>query len=120
VTIAITGVTTSDVTNPVLLQPWRTSQEPSTIVHDIPGATDLWVNLSAAKSRQGTLAALYSDEDTAEAARAMLSGPELFAITYPDRTTLEFTFAVFGGSLDVELQRDRRYWLVRIPFREVS
>ncbi len=114
----ITGATSGDETTPVLIRPHRTTQESSTIVHDIQGAASPWVSLSAARSRAGTLEALYDSESATEAARVMLTGAELFAITYPGRTSLELTFAV-TGALDIELQRDRRYWVVRIPFREV-
>lgn len=117
-TITITGVTTTDTTSPRIIQPWRTTQEPGTIVHDIQGATSPWISLSPARTREGTLSALYDTESDAEAARTLLSGAELFTITYAARPTLEFTFAVVG-QLEVELLRGRR-WSVRIAYREVT
>jgi len=115
----ITGVTTDDTTTPLLIEPWRTTQEPQTIVHDVQGADSPWVTLGRARTRTGTLAALYEDEASAEVARALLSGAELFAITYPERPSLEITFAV-TGPLEVELHRNRRYWSVRWQYREVT
>lgn len=115
----ITGTTSETETTPLLIRPHRTTQEAGTVIHDIPGAASPWVSLSPALTRSGTLEAIYGSESDAEAARVLLTGAELFAITYPGRTSLEFTFAV-TGPLDVELQRDRRYWVVRIPYREIS
>ena len=118
-TPTITGTITSDTTSPLLIRPHRTTQESRTIVHDIQGAASPWVSLKSASTREGNLEALYDSETDTESARVLLTGAELFAITYPGRTSLEFTFAV-TGPLQVELQRDRRYWVVSIPYREVT
>jgi hypothetical protein len=115
----ITGATSAGTTTPLLIRPHRTTQGPGTIVHDIPGSPSPWVSLAPARTREGTLDALYGTEENAEAARILLTGAELFEITYPGRESLEFTFTVHGV-IDVELQRDRQYWVVRVPFREVT
>lgn len=115
----IIGTITAGTTTPLLIRPHRTTQEAGTVIHDIPGAASPWVSLGPALSRAGILEALYGSETDTEAARVLLTGVELFAITYPGRPSLEFTFAV-TGAIDVELQRDRRYWVVSIPYREVT
>lgn len=115
----ITGLTTAATSTPLLIEPWRTTQEAQTIVHDVQGAASPWVTLEAARTREGTLSALYGTEAAAEAGRALLTTPQLFEITYTDRPTLEQTFAVVGP-VEVELRRDRKYWTVRWQYREVT
>lgn len=116
----ITAETSAASTSPALIFPWRTSNTTANTFHDIPGAEMPWVTVASARGRKGELRCFYLTESEAETARDLLCTADIFTITYAERTSLEFTFAV-DGTVEVELDSETTdHWYVQFGYRQVT
>lgn len=116
----ITGQISAQVITPDLIFPWATEQDSANVFHDIQGATVPWVSIQGTRARRGELAAFFEAETDATAAREILSEPDTFTIDYPERPSLEFTFAV-DGTVRMELDEiTTDHWVIRFGYREVT
>jgi hypothetical protein len=110
---------TAGSTTPLLILPWRTTQVSGNVFYDVLSAPFPLVTLQAAGWRRGELRCFYQVEALAEAARNLLSQPRVFTITYPERPTLQFKFAVedtIAVALDDETSE---HWMLTFGYREV-
>lgn len=107
-------------TSPDLILPWQTSQATGNTLQPIVGATEPYVTMDVARLRTGTLQAWYIAEADAEDARTLLGEIGAFAITYPERPTLELRFVV-DGEIVVQLDANTsEHWTVTFGYQELS
>lgn len=117
----MTTITSGTTTiTPTLVDGYTAGQDARTISHPILGTGRDDLTLRPAGPRSGTLHLLFSLESAANTARIALSGTSVWTFTDPDRTTLNMSFAVEGGTLSTVLEdQTRNLWFLEVPFREV-
>ncbi len=116
----ITGTISGDSTSPDLLLPWEKSHASANIFHDVQGSPTAWVSIQGARSGEGELRAFYISETDANAALTLLKSADVFTLDYPERTSIEMTFAV-DGTVTMQLDEETSdHWLVTFGYREVA
>ncbi|GAB3608593.1 hypothetical protein GCM10027414_07180 [Humibacter ginsengiterrae] len=119
-TVSISTTDGSRTVSVVLANGYSTQQTPGNIVHNIIGGPPV-VTLRPAQPRQGTLNLLFEDEQTAEAARALLVTPALFVYRDTDLPTVGMTFALDGQGVGPALENEtRQWWTVSVGYLEVT
>lgn len=111
----------TDTVTPVLVTGYVSQRETQSVVHRIIGRADPDVSLRPAALRTGTLELLFDSEADAEAAELAHAGSAVWTLTDTDRSTVGMIYVVADGSITRTLDDETRdYWLVAVPFVEVS
>lgn len=110
----------SDTYTPTLVTGYRSSREPGTLVHPIPGSEDKEFTERPAGLRSGTLTVLFASESDAATFEAALATGEEMDLTSDERTSIVMTFRPVGAPIDRELEdQTRDLWLVTFGYQEV-
>lgn len=114
----------SDTYTPTLVTGYRSSRDPGTLLHDIPGSMDRQFTERPATRRAGTMTVLFAsataETDSAEFEAALSTG-EAMDLESDDRETVQMTFYATRGTIDRELEdATRDAWLVTFGFVETA
>lgn len=114
----ITAEIDSTTTSPVLVLDVEVNRTTSTVIHRIIGATEPWVSLGDQALRSGRLELLYDDDADAIAAETILAKSSHFTLTFPERPSLEMTFAITADGVRRTYRRPR--WVIELGYQQVT
>lgn len=78
------------------------------------------ITLRTASLRSGSLLLLFSNASTAQAAFDTLAGGIVFTFTHEDRPQWTMTAVPGPGDLELTIQEDAEFFVVRLPFQEIT
>ncbi|MEV8265965.1 hypothetical protein AB0P00_17645 [Microbacterium sp. NPDC077057] len=106
---------------PELIDGYEAIRPTHTVVHDILNRPNPDITFRAPGLRRGQFRCLFPEQADALSAFAVLSIPQVFAITDPEVDAIDMSFIVGEGDLSITLDEDTRdVWWITIPFVEVS
>lgn len=105
------------ITPDLVLRGHITENEARSIVHEIPGSTDVAVTLRPASPATGSMQLLFMDHTAAEAARQM----HLTAHAFIVETDLDFLPAAYvpQGAIRKAQQDNQHRWVLELQYQEV-
>jgi len=110
----------SGVITPTVVDGYRATRTPRTILHEILGREDDSVTFRPASLRKGTLSLVFASEAAARTAAEILAIPQVLTLSDPD-ITIAMTFVVADGDFGIELDdQTRGVWILSVPFREIT
>lgn len=92
--------------------------EARTLVHEIPGSSDVVVTLRPASPSTGTLRLLFMDQQDADQARRFHLGAHVFTVV-SDLAWMPAAYVPQGRIRTVQQDAARR-WVLEVPYHEVT
>lgn len=106
---------------PTVVNGYTATRTAETVVHRIINRSEPDVTFRPAGLRTGSLRCVFATESEAKAAYGVLSDPQVFALADDDVPTVDMSFVVADGDIEISLDPDtRRVWVVTVPFVEVN
>lgn len=109
---------TGDSTTPVLIDGWEPDAESGNIIHELIDGT-IAVTVIGDRPRTGTLSLLYTDDTTAETARALLARATSFTLVDAGRPVVNMAFVRQGRITPAMHDEVRSVWRFGVGFQEI-